>query len=62
MSIYVHDDWDYEPLCDICQANTEIDQSLATMDIYIINNHCIEIKKSRQNRHNKNIKTLNTAF
>jgi len=52
---------DNEP-CEICEAHQEIDYSMQTFDVYMINPHCREIRKSRKNRHNKNTKPTITYF
>lgn len=48
--------------CDICFANNEFDYSVAVMDIWIINTHCIELRRNREARKNKNIKPKKSVF
>jgi len=52
-------------LCEICLAHqkpTIIDYNIPTFDIYWINTHCIELRKNREARKNKNIKPSNSVF
>lgn len=46
--------------CEICLANK--DYSGITHDIYWINTHCIELRRNRKARENKNVVPKNTVF
>ena len=56
------DYWENNDLCEICYANDEPDYSYCTIDIYWVNTHCIELRKNRKARENKNIKPMCTVF
>ncbi len=49
-------------LCEICIANAPEYDRLPTMDIYFINNHCIELRRNREAREQKNYKPKQTVF
>lgn len=50
-------------LCEICWANAEpINYDAVTMDIYWINTHCIELRRNRVARENKNIQPKQIYF
>lgn len=49
-------------LCEICRAHWELDYSEVTMDIYLINTHCIELRRNREARKHKNTKPKGTVF
>ena len=46
--------YDDNDLCEICYANNEPDYSICTFDILFINTHCIELRRNRLARKNKN--------
>lgn len=57
---------DENDLCEICIANTpppKHDGSATfNIDVYWINTHCIELRRNREARENKNVKPLTTVF
>ena len=49
-------------LCEICFVHQEDTSDLPTFDIYWINHHCINLRRNREARKNKNYKPTNTVF
>ena len=49
-------------LCEICFVHQEDISDLPTFDIYWINHHCINLRRNREARKNKNYKPTNTVF
>ena len=56
------DYYQHNNLCEICYAHGETDYSKATMDLYMINTHCIELRRNRESRKNKNAKPIFSVF
>ena len=50
-------------LCEICYANEpRPEYNNCNFDYYWINTHCIELRRNRESRDNKNVKTKETVF
>ena len=56
------DNYESNELCEICEANREIDYSSCTFDLYFINMHCIDLRINRKAREHKNVKPTITVF
>lgn len=48
-------------LCEICWAYEE-PEKICTFDVYWINHHCIELRRNREARNNKNTIPRETVF
>jgi len=53
---------DDNSLCEICYAHYIPDNSMASLDLYWINQHCIDLRRNRETRKNKNYKPTKTVF
>lgn len=49
-------------LCEICIANGDIPSPSNTGWYYWINQHCIDLRRNREARKNKNYKPTKTVF
>jgi hypothetical protein len=57
------DYYEYNHLCEICWANQDPpDRSGISIDWLEINTHCIELRRNRIARKNKNVKPKQTDF
>lgn len=56
------DHYENNNLCEICYENQEPNDSNCTFDICWINTHCIELRRNRESRKNKNAKPTYTEF
>lgn len=54
--------YEFTEPCEICWANNDPDYGLCTMEIYIIDTHCIELRRNRKAREHKNTQPKCTVF
>lgn len=62
MTKFYDNSCDDNRLCEICWAHYEPDYWSVTMDIYMINIHCQELRRNREARKRKNIAPKATSF
>lgn len=55
------DDQDNSP-CEICLSNWIDIDSRWERDFYVVHTHCIDLRRNREARENKNYKPTNTVF
>ncbi len=54
---------DSNELCEICQAYPDPDPfPYLIVDYYLINTHCLELRRNREARNHKNIHPKETVF